>query len=537
MERKMFDTPVLPRLATILAELHAGDLAIPEFQRPFVWDDDHRLRLLDSIAQGMPIGSLLVWRTSKRELHTYDSVGGVRLDKVPDGAKISYLIDGHQRLTTLFGALYSGPKEQVKDEKTRWPIFYELGTSERPAFRLPPSRGRIPSHWLPMDILLDGDKLFERTQQLRLQGRRDLASEAEKLANVFRDYIIPIVPLVTDSLDIVTDAFVRINSLGKAMSEAHMLRALTYLQPIDAQRHFDAVRVRLEPLGWGELDDAILVSCLKAILGVDVYAASVRDVRDSLQTNTAPLDSLADALEEAVEVLAQIGVRGSFALPYAYQLVTLAALAARHGRTLRSPPVLAKLERWFWTTTYTEHFSGASGSRIREGIETLSLDLTGKQLVVPARETLVVPGAHLRMDTVRAKAFGLFLAQLPRDAEAQRRRQQRLGSKNALLRLLPREASGDPGNWVIADPAELRSLRDLAQRGQTSLFVDPSADVARPSVDAEEYGIPAEALKVLPDEQAFLAIRSKWLLGQERDFIAKFGLRIEMTSDEEVEDK
>jgi len=83
---------------------------------------------------------------------------------------------------------------------------------------------------------------------------------------------------VTEELDIVTDAFVRINSQGKGMSEAHMLRALTHLQAIDTERHFEKVRARLEPHGWAGLDDQVLVNILKAMLGLDVYAAGVRGV-------------------------------------------------------------------------------------------------------------------------------------------------------------------------------------------------------------------------------------------------------------------
>ncbi|RYD72712.1 MAG: DUF262 domain-containing protein [Verrucomicrobiaceae bacterium] len=341
MDRKMFDTPVLPRLETILTEVKSGDLVIPEFQRPFVWDDDRRLSLLDSIVMGMPIGSLLVWRTTRRDLRTYDRVGGVRITAPRKGEeKVNYLIDGHQRISTLFGALYSGEREiSDDDDDVRWPLYYELAAETRPAFRVPPGRGTVPPNWLPLNILLDGDKLFDFTQRLRQGGRRDLAKEAERLANIFRDYIIPVVPLVTEELDVVTDAFVRINSQGKGMSEAHMLRALTYLGANDTDRYFNEVRIRLEPLGWGEIDDQILVNVLKSRLGLDVYASSVRGVYSMLKANPAPLKDLADVVEEAVGFLATVGVRGPSALPYAYQLVTLSALSARFPGLLGEPEV------------------------------------------------------------------------------------------------------------------------------------------------------------------------------------------------------
>ncbi len=515
MERKMFDTPVLPRLETILAEVKSGDIVVPKFQRPFVWDDDRRLILLDSIVNGMPIGSLLVWRTNRRDLRTYERVGGVRLTGPSKGAeKVNYLLDGHQRISTLFGALYSGPREPSGDDDTRWPLYYELGSMDRPAFRVPPRRGAVPDSWLPLDILLDGDKLFDFTQHLRQQGRRDLAKEAESLANIFRDYIIPIVPLVTEELNIVTDAFVRINSQGKGMSEAHMLRALTHFDGISTDKHFESVRARLEPLGWGELDDQVLVNVLKAELGLDAYASDVRGLYARLNSDPLPLEGLANALEEAVGFLAEVGVCGPAALPYFSQLVTLAAMAARVPRHLADPRFLARLRRWFWITTYTEHFSGITGRRIRDGIEALAVELTYGESSVKPDFAPLKPLTELRMSSVRARAFLLFLAQLPRDAEARRRRQEWLGT-GAAPRLLSNALGGTPGNRVIADPTELRMLRAAIQGGQ--ILMQHVFD---------EFGIPEEALKALPDEYAFLEARGRWLVEQEKAFIESFGLTV-----------
>ncbi len=515
MERKMFDTPVLPRLETILAEVKSGDLVIPQFQRPFVWDDDRRLSLLDSIVAGMPIGSLLVWRTNKRDLKTYPRIGGISLTSPGAlGEKINYLIDGHQRVSTLFGALYSGERASSSEEDgTRWPLYYELGAKDRPAFRVPPRKGITPKNWLPLDIVLDGEKLFDFNQALRTQRLHDLAKEAERLANIFRDYIIPIVPLVTDDLNVVTEAFVRINSQGKGMSEAHMLRALTYLEAIDTQQHFHAVREQMEPLGWGALDDQVLVNVLKAQLDLDVYASDVRGVHEKLKKDRTPLDRLANILVEAVEFLAGVGVRGPGALPYTYQLVTLAALAANAKERLRDFEVQGRLKEWFWITTYTEVFSGTTGSWIRDGIRRLNDSMTNGDN--PTVERLPVkPLTQIRLSTGRTSAFLLFLAGLPRGEEARRRRQEWLGADQdrAVPSLLPGKPAAMPGNRVIASPSDLRGLR-TAIRSQA---------ITRDQAD--EFAIPDEALEALPDEDAFLDARNRWLLKQERKFIESFGL-------------
>lgn len=516
MERKMFDTPVLPRLATILAEVKSGDLVVPAFQRPFVWDDDRRLRLLDSISQGMPIGSLLVWRTNRRDLAAQPVVGGIRLTSPKQGnEKVNYLIDGHQRVSTLFGALQEGPREPASpDDGTRWPLYYELGSKERPAFRLAPRRGEPPKHWLPLDILFDGDKLFDFTQALRAEGKRDLARQAESLANVFKDYIIPVVPLVTEELDTVTDAFVRINSQGKGMSEAHMLRALTHLKATDTERRFAEIRAGLQARGWGGLDEQVLVNVLKAMLGLDVYAAGARRVHEMLARDPKPLDALAPAVEEAVLALAKVGVYGPSVLPYAYQLVALAAVAAKSPDVLSQTDVADRLEHWFWTTTYTEQFTGATGNRIRVAIKDLGLWLKGLEDVAPLMTPEVEPLRTFALPSVRAKAFLLFLAGLPENEVSREVRRQLLALDDVRTAplLFPDELATNPGNRVIASPEELRKLRAALKTGQ-GLTEDM----------ADEFAIPDEAVQALPDAGAFLKARRDWLYQRESDFIASFG--------------
>jgi hypothetical protein len=517
MERKMFDTPVLPRLDTILAEVKSGDLIIPWFQRPYVWDDERRLNLLDSIVVGMPIGSLLVWRTNRRDLQTYDSLGGVHLDGPRTGGeKLNYLIDGHQRISTLFGALYSGPRDSAdSQDEIRWPLYYQLGSQQRPAFRVPPRRGGIPEDWLPLNILLDGDKLFDFTQQLRQNNKRTQAKEAERLANIFRDYIIPIVPLVTEELNVVTDAFVRINSQGKGMSEAHMLRALTHLGAVDTDKHFREVRASLEPLGWASLDDQVLVSILKAQMHLDVYASDVRGVHERLKANPAPLRALGGVLEEAIEFLATVGVRGPGALPYTYQLVTLATWAAWDPGIVRSEHYNSNLRRWFWISTYTEIFSGITGSRIRDVIDLTfaNLEYTIRPELYSDMQNSVRPLKALRGSTGRTRAFLLFLAQLPASQAARERRQERLcASDRSASSLFPAAGASNPGNRVIAEPDELKLIRAAIKERNIS------------SEMADEYFLPESAQQQLPDQNAFLAERQKFLIEREKAFLNEFGL-------------
>ena len=57
----LFDVPTIVRLQQVVANFRSGGLLLPDFQRPFVWRDEQRIQLFDSILKGLPIGSLLIW--------------------------------------------------------------------------------------------------------------------------------------------------------------------------------------------------------------------------------------------------------------------------------------------------------------------------------------------------------------------------------------------------------------------------------------------------------------------------------------------
>jgi len=88
-------------------------LVLPAMQRPFVWDEDRMVRLMDSLLRGFPLGSLLVWSTDAAQRYrpfTRDARSTERpLDNFPraDGdRRLLYVLDGQQRLTTLYVATY-----------------------------------------------------------------------------------------------------------------------------------------------------------------------------------------------------------------------------------------------------------------------------------------------------------------------------------------------------------------------------------------------------------------------------------------------
>src|SRR5262245_47518591 len=93
-------------IETLLAWVKSGEVAIPEIQRPFVWEATKVRNLLDSLYRGYPIGYLIAWRNPTVRLKDGTPAAGKRI-----------LIDGQQRVTALMAALL-GYQVLTKDYET-----------------------------------------------------------------------------------------------------------------------------------------------------------------------------------------------------------------------------------------------------------------------------------------------------------------------------------------------------------------------------------------------------------------------------------
>ena len=98
----MFSTqPVL--LSNLLNDVEVGKIQLPDFQRGWVWDDGRIKGLLASISRGFPVGAVMTLSAGADIKFKTRPIEGVFNNKV--GKADSFLLDGQQRLTTLYQAL------------------------------------------------------------------------------------------------------------------------------------------------------------------------------------------------------------------------------------------------------------------------------------------------------------------------------------------------------------------------------------------------------------------------------------------------
>lgn len=183
------------KVRQLVEEYRTGRIVIPEFQREYVWRPSKAPRLIDSLYQGFPISSLLLWQSTEEARPR-------RRDPRPVRAGLmSWLIDGQQRVLTLSRTMNGDEGIDV--------VFHP----ELEDFRLANAATRKDPNWLRLAELLD-DESYRRIRR-SLDGSRQadkLEQRIEKLRQVL-DYEVPVVRMVDHSFDDAVTAFTRINTL------------------------------------------------------------------------------------------------------------------------------------------------------------------------------------------------------------------------------------------------------------------------------------------------------------------------------------
>lgn len=202
---------------TILTWIKSKELAIPEIQRPFVWDSTQVRKFIDSLYNGYPVGFLISWR---------DPAVKLKDGTKPQGKRI--LIDGQQRVTGLVTTIL---KEQVVDKdykKIRIQIAFNPMENKFEVFN--PSIENDKS-WIPdiapiVDNSVSIRKVTDDYVKSNPDAKIDQIDEAvEKLRQVGKKQIglIELDPGL--DIDTVTEIFVRVNQTGVRLSQADFVMA------------------------------------------------------------------------------------------------------------------------------------------------------------------------------------------------------------------------------------------------------------------------------------------------------------------------
>jgi hypothetical protein len=403
----------------LLAQLRAGRLRVPRFQRPFVWNHEKIRRLLDSIQRGYPIGSVFVWETSQR-FANLESVGPAKVetDLPEEPAPVGYLLDGHQRLATLMGALAASEKELSEWKDGRFRVSYDLVKRE-----FEHTRGQS-ANLFPLWRLMDTSSFLDQCELIRRENSRDAPEwikTAKGLAQTFQNCAVGVTRVYHTELSEAVEAFTRLNTEGRRMTPDQIFFALTYREKgFDLPAAVDAIiEDVLKPARYDDINRTILLRVVLAALERDIYETAV-DWRELVtREGDEKLREVSDrcrmSLKRALEFLEHtLGASSQKALPYGLQLVLLSEFFRACPDCVRNAPkdVLSTLERWFWVSSFSGAFMVGSSARFNEAITDARKLARGEPTTIDLLVPALPQPQRFHPRAARVRAFFLFLKSL-----------------------------------------------------------------------------------------------------------------------------
>jgi len=361
--------PTHAKYSNLLTDIERGQIKIPQFQRDFVWSITASAALLDSVVKGYPVGTFIFWATKDR-LRSVRDLGGVDLPPPKDGETVNFVLDGQQRLTSLFAALKGlriTRESGHEDDFSR--IYVDLNASEDDQIVITEVDSLEEGSYIMLTELLTGDLEF-----LASFPKHHLNKLAEYKRRI-ESYEFSIIEVRDVPLDVATEIFTRINVGGKELSLFEIMVAKTYdeSREFDLAREFDDFVDKLRAVDYETISDATILQLVSLLLRQDCKKQTI------LKLGKAEfIDTWAKAVEGIERAVAYF--RNTYRIPVSH-LLPYSALLAPFGYFFVHHPDKPNadqkklLEDFFWRVSLAGRYSSAVESKLAQDVRRIDIVL------------------------------------------------------------------------------------------------------------------------------------------------------------------
>lgn len=462
---KTFDSIPEP-LPDLLHSIKTGKTQLPDFQRGWVWDDEHIRSLLASVSLSYPIGAVMLLQAGGQDVRfqTRSVEGAPQASTAPD----RLILDGQQRLTSLYLALFSGKAVDTRDAHKqsikRW--YYldikkaldPLADREEAVVGLPedrvvrnfrgeplvdystPERERA-AEMLPLSLIFDSTALMNWAMQY---ARPDQEMSKERFArwddltreviSRFQVYQVPLIVLKKETpKEAVCQVFEKVNTGGVSLTvfelltatfavdnfhlrddwtkQQSLLRQHAVLRGIENTDFLQAVtllatfhRRQREILAGKPAEQAPGISCKRKEV-----------LRLSLAEYQAWANATTEGFVRTAKLLHGQKIFAARDVPYRTQLTPLAAILAVLGGLADHAGARYKLTRWYWCGVFGELYGGAIETRFAKDLPEVLRWMDGGEEPDTIRDASFASSRLLSLRTRNSAAYKGLYALLIRD--------------------------------------------------------------------------------------------------------------------------
>ncbi len=350
------------KYSDLISEIETGQVKIPQFQRKFVWGIKASAKLLDSIIKGYPIGTFIYWRTNER-LRAIRNLGNISLPEPKDGEFINYVLDGQQRLTSLFASL-KGIK--IKDDDGKISDYSEMYID---------LTAKEDGEIITIDISGLEENSYIKVTDLMEGSLTKLASFPEKFhptleqyKKIIQSYTFSVINLKNALIDVATEVFTRLNVGGRALTLFEIMVAKTYdaTREFDLSEKYDELKEELSNSQFDTIPTATVLQVVSILLEKDCTRKQILKLEKEKFIDI--WDEAIDCIKKSVDFFRSYGIVVSRILPYNALVVPFSYFFHIHKK---NPTGIMKkrLEDYFWRASLGFRYSSGVESKLAQDIE------------------------------------------------------------------------------------------------------------------------------------------------------------------------
>ena len=372
--------PDSKKYSDLINEIQKGVIKIPKFQRDFVWTIDKTAKLLDSILKGYPIGTFILWQTDER-INDIKNVGNLNIPDTPDGVKVQYVLDGQQRITSLFAAYLGADIQKLGEKKiTNYgDIVVNLDVDINENDEQVISEEPVGEKYLSLCDVLNFS--YSKGRELADRFSEEDLEKINQHSTAFKTYEFSTVVLRKEDIDSAIEVFTRINTGGQTLSLFEIMSAKTYdeQKKFDMQVKWDELIKDLKDIKYEGISSSVVLSLLALLLSRTKECKRKTILALDKESIISNWDIVISDLKDSIDYFrTTYRIPVSQLLPYDSLLVPFAYFFHLNGGKPNSQQ-RKYLEEFFWRMSLSFRYSSSTESKLAQDIRRIDQILAGKR--------------------------------------------------------------------------------------------------------------------------------------------------------------
>jgi hypothetical protein len=354
------------KVGAILEQIDLGKMALPEFQRGYVWNREQVRGLMESLYRRYPVGGLLIWETNIDHAKTRGDA------TPPTGGWVDLLLDGQQRMTSLYGIIRGNPPKFFDGNASAFTNLYFNMAEETFEFYAPLKMQDNPV-WVNVSKLMQTEDVAEILEPIedklpatglktmtclsrlnRVQGIREVEFHIDRVSGPDK------------SIDIVVEIFNRVNSGGTTLSKGDLALAKMCAAWPDARNEMKLRLGKWRTAGYSFKLEWYL-RCITAITTGEAFFSSLAKIdTPTFQEGVGRAEQRVDRLLNTIA--GRLGLDHGDVLGSPYSFPLMCRYLDQRGGHLASSQERDRLLYWYVHTFLWGRYAGSTESVLSQDL-------------------------------------------------------------------------------------------------------------------------------------------------------------------------